>query len=166
MSDTQTGHEKTLTGLIPALAGANMIYGPGMLESGITFDYGQLVLDCEFVRMIKHTIQGIPVNDETLAVDPIKEVGSGGDFLMHKHTFKHMRGQSRPEIIDRKIRGSWEKAGSTTAYERAIKKVHHILENHVPEPLPKDVLAKIRSIVIETEAEIDDLENDTLKGKI
>ena len=48
------GHEKTLTGLIPALAGANMIYGLGMVESGITFDYGQLVLDCEFARMIKH----------------------------------------------------------------------------------------------------------------
>ncbi|MBW2635160.1 MAG: hypothetical protein JRE14_13745, partial [Deltaproteobacteria bacterium] len=42
------GHEKTLTGLIPALAGANMIYGLGMLESGITFDFAQLVLDCEF----------------------------------------------------------------------------------------------------------------------
>ena len=42
------GHEKTLTGLIPALAGANLIYGPGMLESGLTFDFAQLVLDCEF----------------------------------------------------------------------------------------------------------------------
>ena len=62
------GHEKTLTGLIPALAGANMIYGSGMLESGITFDYGQLVLDCEFARMIKHTIQGIPVNDENMRI--------------------------------------------------------------------------------------------------
>ncbi|MCP4451947.1 MAG: Trimethylamine methyltransferase MttB, partial [Planctomycetes bacterium] len=64
MSDVQTGHEKTLTGLIPALAGANMIYGPGMLESGITFDFGQLVLDCEFARMIKHTVMGMPVTDE------------------------------------------------------------------------------------------------------
>ncbi len=68
-----------------------MIYGPGMLESGITFDYGQLVLDCEIARMIKHTLQGIPVNDDTLAIDTIKEVGPGGDYLMHEHTFNHMR---------------------------------------------------------------------------
>ncbi len=131
-----------------------MIYGSGMLESGITFDYGQLVLDCEFARMIKHTILGIPVNDETLAIDPIKETGPGGDYLMHKHTFSHMRDQSAPELIDRKMRGSWEKAGATTAYDRAMEKVRHILENHEPAPLPPEVLAKIRSIVVETEKEM------------
>ena len=131
-----------------------MIYGPGMLESGITFDYGQLVLDCEFVRMIRHTIQGIPVNDDTLAIDPIKEIGSGGDFLMHPHTFKYMRQQSKPELIDRKMRGTWEKAGATTAYERAMNKVRHILETHRPEPLPEEVLASIRAIVTETEKQM------------
>ncbi|MBT8356559.1 MAG: trimethylamine methyltransferase family protein [Deltaproteobacteria bacterium] len=154
MSDTQTGHEKTLTGLIPALAGANMIYGLGMLESGITFDYGQLVLDCEFARMIKHAIRGIPVNDDTLAIDPIKEIGPGGDYLMHKHTFKYMRSQSNPELIDRKMRGKWEKAGSTSAYDRALIKVRYILENHKPDPLSDEVLLKIRSIVVETEKEM------------
>lgn len=46
-----------------------MIYGLGMLESGITFDFGQLVLDSEFARMIKHTVKGIPVDDGTLAGD-------------------------------------------------------------------------------------------------
>lgn len=131
-----------------------MIYGPGMLESGITFDYGQLLLDCEFARMIKHTVMGMPVTDETLAIDPIKEVGPGGDYLMHKHTFDHMRSQSSPELIDRKMRGAWEKAGSTNAYERALEKVRYILENHTPAPLPDDVLAKVRSIVEETEKEM------------
>jgi len=131
-----------------------MIYGSGMLESGITFDYGQLVLDCEFARMIKHTIQGVPVNDETLAIDPIKEIGPGGDHLMHKHTFKYMRSQSAPELIDRKMRGNWEKAGSKSAYDRAMEKVRYILENHTPEPLSDEVKAKIRSIVTDTEKEM------------
>ena len=131
-----------------------MIYGSGMLESGITFDYGQLVLDCEFARMIKHTIQGIPVNDETLAIDPIKEIGPGRDYLMHEHTFKHMRSQSQPELIDRKMRANWEKSGATTAHARAMEKVRYILENHIPAPLSDEVLAKIRSIVVETEKEM------------
>ena len=131
-----------------------MIYGPGMLESGITFDFGQLALDCEFARMIKHVVMGIPVTDETLALDPIKEVGPGGDFLMQKHTFNHMRGQSSPELIDRKMRGAWEKAGSTNAYDRALAKVRFILENHKPDPLPEEVLQKIRSIVVEAEKEL------------
>ncbi len=131
-----------------------MIYGSGMLESGITFDYGQLVLDCEFARMIKHTVMGIPVNDETLAIDPIKEIGVGGDYLMHKHTFKHMRSQSTPEFIDRKMRESWEKSGSEDVYTKALSKARHIIENHVPEPLPEEVLKTIRSIVLETEKEM------------
>lgn len=131
-----------------------MIYGLGMLESGITFDYGQLVLDCEFARMIKFTVQGIPVNDETLAVDAIKEVGPGRDFLMHPTTIKGMRNQSKPEIIDRKMRGAWEASGATSAYDRAIEKARWILANHHPEPLPDDVLARIRDIVEQAEAEI------------
>lgn len=148
------GHEKTLTGLIPALAGANMIYGLGMLESGITFDYGQLVLDCEFARMIKHTVSGIPVRDDTLAVDVIKAVGPAGEFLTHEHTFAGMRSQSRPELIDRRSRDAWEKNGARTAHDRAMEKVRHILENHTPQPLPDSVLAAIRAIVAETEAEM------------
>jgi trimethylamine--corrinoid protein Co-methyltransferase len=131
-----------------------MIYGLGMLESGITFDYGQLVLDCEFARMIKFTVQGIPVNDETLAVDAIKEIGPGRDFLMHPTTFKGMRNQSRPEVIDRKMRGVWEAAGATTAYERAMEKARWILDNHHPRPLPDEVLARIRGIVEQAEAEL------------
>ncbi len=131
-----------------------MIYGSGMLESGITFDYGQLVLDCEFARMIKHTIQGVPVNDETLAIDPIKEIGPGGDYLMHDHTFKWMKSQSEPELIDRKMREDWENAGALSAYDRAMVKVGYILENHIPDPLSDDVSAKIRAIVVETETEM------------
>jgi trimethylamine--corrinoid protein Co-methyltransferase len=128
-----------------------MIYGLGMLESGITFDFGQLVLDAEFARMIKHTVKGIPVDDETLAVDVIREVGAFGDFLVHKHTVKRMRTQSQPEFIDRSMRETWERKGSLQAHQKAVQKVKQILETHKPEPLPRDVLDKIRAIVLETE---------------
>ncbi len=148
------GHEKTLTGLIPALAGADMIYGPGMLESGITFDLAQLVLDCEFARMIKHTIQGIPVNQESLATDVVREIGPFGDFLAHTHTFAHMREQSNAKLIDRRMRSAWELDGSTDSYTRARNQVRHILENHQPDPLPDEVLQKIRQIVTDTEREM------------
>ncbi|MBW2677288.1 MAG: trimethylamine methyltransferase family protein, partial [Deltaproteobacteria bacterium] len=44
MSDAQAGHEKSISALLPALAGANLIYGAGMLEAGMTFSFGQLVM--------------------------------------------------------------------------------------------------------------------------
>ena len=148
------GHEKTLTGLMAALAGANLIYGPGMLESGITFDFGQLVMDNEFARMIKHTINGFSINDESLAVNVIGEIGPARDFLMHAHTFRHMRSQSVPELIDRKGMEEWKASGSKDIYLRATEEAKNILDNHQPEPLPEGVLEEIQSIITETEVEL------------
>jgi len=65
----QLGHEKTLTALTAALAGTNLIYGLGMIESGVTFDYAQLVIDNEMARMVKQVVRGVRVDDEALAVD-------------------------------------------------------------------------------------------------
>jgi len=140
--------------MLPALAGANLIYGLGMIEMGMTIDYGQLVMDNEFAKMIKCVVNGIPVNDETLAVDIIHEVGVGKDFLSHDHTFKHMREQSQPELIDRTMREDWEAAGETDLYQRSLEKARHILETHKPDPLPESVLKDIRAIVEEAEAEL------------
>jgi len=99
-----------------------MIYGLGMLESGLTFDFGQLVLDSEFAHMIKHTIKGMPVNDETLAVEVIREIGPFGNFLCHQHTLQHMRAQSQPELINRSMRESWEQKGSPQVYQKQWKR--------------------------------------------
>ena len=136
------------------MAGANLIYGLGMLESGVTFDFGQLVMDNDFARMIKYAVNGILVNDETLAVDAIKEVGIGKHFLDHDATFKYMRDQSQAESIDRNIREEWEQSGGSDIYQRASEKARDILENHKPEPLPDNVLATMRSIVEDAEAEM------------
>jgi trimethylamine--corrinoid protein Co-methyltransferase len=136
------------------LAGANLIYGLGMIEMGMTIDFGQMVMDNEFARMIKYLVQGIAVNDETLAVDVIKEIGVGKDFLSHASTYKHMRTQSQPKLIDRRMREDWQAAGGTDIYQRALEEARYILENHKPDPLADDVLAAIRAIVEEAEAEL------------
>jgi len=136
------------------LAGANLIYGLGMIEMGMTIDYGQLVMDNEFARMIKHTLQGIPVNDETLALDAIHDVGPGKDFLGHDHTFKHMLIQSQPTLIDRRMREDWQASGSTDIYQRALEEARYILETHQPEPLPEGVPATLRRIVEDAEEEL------------
>ena len=136
------------------MAGANLIYGLGMIEMGMTIDYGQLVMDNEIARMIKYTVQGIPVNDETLAVDVMHEVGPAKDFLGHDHTFRHMHEQSQPTLIDRRMREDWQADGATDLHQRATQKAREILETHQPEPLPDEVLAKMRAIVEEAEAEL------------
>ncbi len=131
-----------------------MIYGLGMLESGITFDFGQLLLDAEFARMVKHVVNGIPVDDASLAVNVIREVGPFGDFLTHKHTLQRMRSQSQPRFIHRGTREAWEKKGKVDIHARAMEQVRLILETHQPLPMAQGVRDEIRSIVTETEKEM------------
>ena len=125
-----------------------------MLEMGVTLDFGQLVMDNEFAGMIKRVLNGIPVNDETLAVDVIHEIGPFRDFLGHKHTREHMKSQSKSSLIDRRRRPNWEKLGKTDIYQRACEKAREIIETHQPDPLPDSVLSEIRSIIEEAEKEL------------
>ena len=143
----QLGHEKTLTALTAALAGTNLIYGLGMIESGVTFDYAQLVIDNEIARMVKQVVRGIRVDDESLAVDDIAGVGSFGDFLSLSSTMKFMRETSQPGLIDRRVREEWLERGGDDMYGRASARARALLADHHPEPLPDDVRREVRAIV-------------------
>lgn len=157
MPDQQAGHEKTLTFLLPALAGCNLIYGMGMLELGMTFSFEQLLIDNEMAAMVKRVVEGIKVTDETLAVELIKKVGTGQDFLAQKHTREYMKAeQSKVKLIDRRMRGAWQKRGGKDVVETAREEAQSILKNHKPVPLESEVAAKLRAIVTETEAEVSD----------
>jgi trimethylamine--corrinoid protein Co-methyltransferase len=136
LPDAQAGHEKTLTAMLPALAGANLVYGLGMLEMGQVLSFSQMVMDNEFAAMIKRSIRGIEVNDELMAVDVIKQVGIGGNFLGQKHTLDHIVGeQVQADLIDRRMRGGWEKKGAKDLHQSSVERAKKILETHQPKPL-------------------------------
>ena len=144
-----------MTGMLAALAGANMIYGMGMLEMGMTMSYEQLLIDAEIVRMIRRIMQGIAVNDETLAMDVIKAVGPAGTYLSQRHTMKHMRKESsQAKLIDRRPYEAWQKDGAKDMFKRANEEAIKILDTHKVAPLPEPVVREIRSIVEEAEAEL------------
>jgi trimethylamine--corrinoid protein Co-methyltransferase len=123
-----------------------------MLEMGISFDLAQLVLDNEVAGMIMHAVNGIPVNDETLSVDAIREVGIFKDYLAHETTYKHMKTQSQPTFIDRRMRPDWEATG-TDIYQKALEHARHVLETHKVPELPDTVRSTIRTIIEEAEEE-------------
>ncbi len=137
------------------MAGANAIYGLGLQESGMTMDAAQLVFDNEVARMVRFIIGGIPVNDETLSVDAIKEIGPFKDFLMHPSTLKYARSQSKPEIIDRRNRTKWESTGSKDAAQRSAEKAQWIIENHeVKTPISKEAEKEIKNIIKSAEKDL------------
>jgi len=120
-----------------------------MLELGVTFSYPQLIIDDSVVTVVKRAMQGIDVNDATLAVDIIKEVGPGGDFLGQKHTRKFLAAeQSIHKMIDRRTRGAWMSRGGYSMAERAARRAVEILDSHKPTPLPAEVLDEIGEIIL------------------
>jgi len=124
-----------------------------MIESGVTFDFGQLVMDDEIAAMIKHVVGGIPVNDETMAVDDIAAVGAFGDFLSLGSTLRHMREQSQPRLMDRRVREEWESRGAEDLAARARAKAVELVETHQVQPLDPDMLAELDAIVATADRE-------------
>lgn len=129
------------------LAGANIIYGLGMLEMGMTISYSQLLMDAEMAEMMLFSMDGIVVNDETLSVDVIKEVGPRSDFLAHMNTFENMYIQSKPKLIDRLTRDRWNEAGHLDMESRALIAAKELLATWEPEPLSEEACARVRAVL-------------------
>ncbi len=141
-----------------ANAGTNLIYGAGMLDSGLIFSYTQLVIDNDIFKMVRKVMQGIHVDDETLALETIKSVGPGGDHLMQAHTMKYMRTlPSAPHLIVRSNYERWLGKGGKDMAERAAEKAADLLANHKPMPLSAEAKSALRSIVEEATAENEEM---------
>jgi len=147
--DEQVAFEKGLNGILPALAGANLLSGAGCIEGAITVSYEQLVIDNEIFGMIFRAVKGIEVDEERLAVDVIAKVArEESNFLQQKHTLKHFRREYYlPKLSDRTARSRWREMGSKNIVEVAREKARKILAEHQPLPLDKDVVKKIEKIL-------------------
>jgi trimethylamine--corrinoid protein Co-methyltransferase len=117
-------------------------------------DLAQLVLDDEMAAMIRRTMEGIPVNDQTLMTDVTHALGSWGDYLSSDATIAHARSFTVSDIFERRVYDSWEAEGRVDAYERARRKAKAILQEHEVEPLDKDVQKEIDAILAEAERKL------------
>ncbi len=140
--DVQAGIEKAQSVMQVALAGANFIHhAAGMLEDMSTIAYEQFVIDNEMLGMAMRAVEGITVNDETLALDTIDHVGPGGHFILEDHTLEHMHREHYyiSAVFDRQYRDVWEAAGSSDAWTRAKDAARYLLDNHQPTPLDPEI---------------------------
>jgi trimethylamine--corrinoid protein Co-methyltransferase len=128
--DTQAGWEKALTTILAAMGGSNYVHhAAGMLESMLTVAHEQYVIDDEIIGMCCKVLQGIPVDEEHLALETIDEVGPGGTFITSSHTMAHMRSEyfTGNGVTDRNSRDDWEEKGADDAWGRARGIARNIL---------------------------------------
>jgi trimethylamine--corrinoid protein Co-methyltransferase len=119
----------------------------GYLESGLCGSLVQLAMCNELVGWVEHFISAIEVNDETLALDLIDEIGPDGDFLSTEHTRNHYREHWYPDLFDRDVYANWLEAGGKSLAERAAERIERIRAEHVPDPLPDGIRQELKAIV-------------------
>ena len=106
----QAGMEKALSIIFPVLAGATGVGTMGYVENALTFSYEQLVIDDAIAGYIRCMLRGFEVNPETLALEVIREVGPGGNFLAHPHTAVSFRKEFYlPDIVERMSYAAWRR---------------------------------------------------------
>lgn len=146
--DAQAGLESASGAILGALAGINMMSGPGMMNFESCFSLEKLVIDAEIVGMAKRLVRGVDDSDEPLALDVMREVGHKGSFLGTKHTVRHFRTEDYmpSEVIDRDYRQTWLGKGALDANARAHRRVKELIEAYDALPLPHDTVRELEAI--------------------
>ena len=145
VNDAQSGYESALTNLMVALAGGNFIHdAAGFLEFCLTASFDKLVIDNEIIGMVMRAVEGIKVDETTLAFDEIQKVGPAGHFVSSRHTRRHMRNeQFMPRLSDRENREVWQISGGKDARQRATETARRILANEPVSHINDDVRRRI-----------------------
>lgn len=143
----QAAIESSLITAMGAISGSEVMNGMGLLDSSTVLSYEQLLIDNEMVGMALSAFREIPVNSETLASDVIEKVGIGGTFLNQLHTLRHIREFYIPSLWPNDSYDSWKNKGCRDIVDEARERAESILKSHTPEPLDKEVSARLDKIV-------------------
>jgi trimethylamine--corrinoid protein Co-methyltransferase len=149
--DQQASLEGALWIMLAALSGGNLAHDMGYIDNGLTISYQQLVAMDEVVGMVARFMGGVPVTEETMALDVIDRIGPGGHFLEDEHTYHHFRENWVPTLLDRTNYDTWAQKGKLTLGDRAAARARELLETHRPEPLPAEVAERLAAVVARAE---------------
>jgi trimethylamine--corrinoid protein Co-methyltransferase len=146
----QAGIENSLSTFMASISLSDMLLGVGFLYGSRIWSFAEMMMDCEIFNIIQKTLEGIIVNEETLALETIAAVGPGGNFLTQKHTLKHMRDIFLPEFMDRRPVLEWETRGDN-ARDWALEKARKKLSIHQPDPLDESISSEMGRIIASVE---------------
>src|SRR5574342_412484 len=140
------GLENSLSTFMACVVMSDMLLGCGFLHGSRIWSYAEMMMDCEIFSIIHKMMQGIEVNEETLALETIANVGPGGHYLAQKHTRKHMRELFMPEFMDRRPYSQWEEK-KDDARDWAVNKARKILNEHQSDMLDEKLSQELDRII-------------------
>ncbi|HJU80258.1 MAG TPA: trimethylamine methyltransferase family protein [Acidimicrobiia bacterium] len=147
--DSQAAYEAEMSTWGAVMGHANLImHGAGWMEGGLTASFEKFIIDVEILQMMSEFLQPLRVDEASLALDAIAEVGPGGHFFGAAHTLERYESAFySPIVSDWRNFESWELAGSPTAEQHANRVWKEVLEAFSPPPLPDDRAAELTDFV-------------------
>ena len=144
--DAEATMERIMTALPPILAGIDLL-NVSTLNTKLYFSLEQLVIDNEIISWIERYLQGIKIDEESLAVDLIHDVGPGGSFADNTHTVKHFRRELITEGLIRGRRGIQESVGIGDIQAKVRDEVKRILKVDRPRSMEEETFSRIAGIM-------------------
>jgi len=151
--DAQAGIDATISIMSAFLSRCNLAHDVGYIEYGNTSSMAMLVIADEIIREVRFLMDGVPVNEVTLAREAIARARPGGGFLADDHTLDNWEwAQWHPKVIERMRYEKWEEKGSKDIAARANERARQILDEHQVPPLPEAAEEEIAQVLAEREA--------------
>ena len=153
--DEQAAIEGSLSVYFSALTGGDLCHDVGYTESAMTGSVFQLAMMDEAIGYARRITRGIEVNEETLAVDVIHNVGPNGHYLREQHTRDYYRTEFfYPNLCDRRNYEEWEMMGKQTMSDRVVSRVQDILATHEPSPIKPETEKVIEEVLADAEKRV------------
>jgi trimethylamine--corrinoid protein Co-methyltransferase len=154
--DAQAGWEGMQVMEAAVAAHADVVmHAAGWLDAGLVTGYEKLIADLDLISSLEVEHGPLVVDDATLALDAIREVGHAGHFFGVDHTLERFRTCfHRPAVAVKQNVARWEAAGSLTAEQRAEAIWRERLEAHEPPPIDDDVVREIDAFVASRSVEL------------
>lgn len=148
LPDGQATFEAGLMTYMSMVSGSNLNHDVGYLDFGLTGSLEMIVIMDEVIDQFRRMQEGIPINEDTLAIAVIREGSQQGEFLSHPHTLTHLRTtQWRPKLMNRMGFEQWEQAGKKDLLTRTQERLNEIMDDHQVLPVDEKKSAMIQACI-------------------
>lgn len=137
--DSQSMAEVTMELFSTSMSKANIVHDIGVMDHCNSVSPGMVILASEVIDQMRSYAKGVEVNDETLALDVIQEVGFGGHYLQHDHTYGNFKDIWYPGLFGRKM----ENPDVSDLMDRVIGRIDSLLESHKVPELDQSILLEL-----------------------
>ncbi len=148
--DWRAGKDNSIDALFLCLSTPELFPALGLLETYSLLRPEKILFDYEIFESLRIMLEGIEVNEETLAEDEIFSVGQGGHYLDRNYTLQNLRKLWRQGIAND---WSWSLRDFRNPHQVAREKINWILENHKPQLLENEARKELLRIIAAAEKE-------------